>query len=208
MLEAKAQGLSRYFTGKECPRGHIAERFVSTRACTACARDRKHLWNATNPDKVNAQKRAYTKANTDQVKAWKSASQKRNRASANARNRRYAATHREQLNAAGLARRLAHPEKEKARTKAWAKTHPERMAAATARRRAATLRATPGWADKAKIQKVYDLCARFRSLGCDFHVDHVIPLQGRNVCGLHVHNNLEIIEASKNRSKSNQLQGA
>ena len=193
MLEAKAQGLSRYFTGKECPRGHIAERFVSTRACTACARDRKHLWNATNPDKVNAQKRAYTKANTDQVKAWKSASQKRNRASANARNRRYAATHREEL---------------ALKNKAWEAANPGKVLARAAKRRAATLRAMPKWADKEKIEKVYALAARFRSLGCDFHVDHVIPLQGRNVCGLHVHNNLEIIEASKNRSKSNQLQGA
>ena len=73
------------------------------------------------------------------------------------------------------------------------------------RRHAAKLKRTPRWADKAKIQKVYDLAARFRSLGCDFHVDHVIPLQGKNVCGLHVHNNLAIIEAQANRSKSNQL---
>ena len=190
--EALALGLKRYFTGRPCPKGHLAGHRIYG-GCIECARLGKIEWRKKNPERV---------------KALKLAEQKRNRPAANARNRRYAATHREQLNAAGLARRLAHPEKEKARTKAWAKTHPERMAAATARRRAATLRATPGWADKAKIQKVYDLCARFRSLGCDFHVDHVIPLQGRNVCGLHVHNNLEIIEASKNRSKSNQLQGA
>ena len=188
--EAITAGLTRYFTGRECPRGHVAERLVSTRACAACAREKKHAWSAANPDKVNAQKRAYRSNNLDKVKGWQSAEQKRNREAANVRNRRYAETHREQL---------------KAKNKVWEAANPGKVLAKAAKRRAAELRAMPKWADKEKIEKVYALAARFRSLGCDFHVDHVIPLQGRNVCGLHVHNNLEIIEARQNRSKSNQL---
>lgn len=181
-------GLTRYFTGVACPRGHVAERLVSTRACHLCMREKKHAWLANNPDKANAQKRAYCKANPVKVKGWKSDEQKRNRAAANARNKRYEAK---------------HPDKKRARTAAWAKANLGKVVAKAARYRAAKLLATPLWANQVEIQKVYDLASRFRSLGCDFHVDHKIPLQSKLVCGLHVHNNLHIIEANANRSKSN-----
>ena len=185
-----AVGATRYFTGVSCPRGHLAERFVSTRACCECARDKKHLWNATNPGKVNAQKRAWVKANPEKAKALKSANQRLNRAAANARTRRYAEK---------------HPDRVHANAAGWAAKNPARVVAKTARYRSMKLQATPGWANHAEIQKVYDLAARFRGLGCDFHVDHQIPLQGRRVCGLHVHNNLHIIEAKANRSKANHF---
>ena len=148
------------------------------------------LWRKQNPQKVNAQKRSWRSRNVEHARALNLANQKKNRASANVRNRRWRAAHLEQANA---------------NSARWAKANPGKRNARAARYRSAQLRATPKWADRLEIQKVYDLAARFRSLGCDFHVDHVIPLQGKNVCGLHVHNNLEIIEARTNRSKSNQL---
>lgn len=175
--EALAAGMKVYFTGKPCPKGHVAMRRVSG-ACCECSR---------------LGRIAYGKANPEKVKLWKANDQKRNRAAANARNRRYAETHREYL---------------RAKNAAYQKANPAKGAATTMRYLTAKRKQCPAWADHAKIQKVYDLCARFRSLGCDFHVDHVIPLQGKNVCGLHVHNNLQIIEAQANRSKSNFFERA
>ena len=191
MLEAKAAGLTRYFTGVACPHGHIAERFVSTRGCTACAREKKHAWNAANPEKVNAQKRAYCKANSEKVKAWKSAEQKRNRAAANVRNRRYAATHREFL---------------KAKNAAYQQARPEMSAARTARYLTAKRKQCPAWADHDSIAMIYRAAEVIRTTGFDVHVDHIIPLQGKTVTGLHVHNNLQIIAARANRSKSNSFE--
>lgn len=50
-----------------------------------------------------------------------------------------------------------------------------------------------------EIKRIY----LFRPLG--HHVDHLIPLQGKNVCGLHIPANLRYIPAKENLSKGNKL---
>lgn len=59
-------------------------------------------------------------------------------------------------------------------------------------------KATPPWADKAKIRKIYDS----KPDGC--HVDHIIPLRGDKVSGLHVEYNLQYLAAKDNMKKSNR----
>lgn len=77
---------------------------------------------------------------------------------------------------------------------------------ARARRYARLLRATPNWACKESIKDVYEIRDVMNAL-CEtknFHVDHVIPLAGEKVCGLHVAGNLEVIEDKENLRKSNK----
>ena len=69
--------------------------------------------------------------------------------------------------------------------------------AAESRRRAAVLKRTPSWADLEAIRKFYEACP------AGMHVDHEIPLCGRNVSGLHVPNNLRWLPAQVNKRKSN-----
>lgn len=74
-----------------------------------------------------------------------------------------------------------------------------------ARRKAAELRATPSWADLDQIRRVYELRQKVsEKTGITHHVDHIIPLQGKYVCGLHVENNLAIVPAKMNLSKGNR----
>ena len=74
------------------------------------------------------------------------------------------------------------------------------MNAKTNKRRAYKLKAIPKWANLEKIKEIYKQCRK------GYHVDHIIPLRGSNVCGLHVENNLQILKARDNILKSNRLE--
>ena len=73
------------------------------------------------------------------------------------------------------------------------------------KRRAIKLQRTPPWADLAEIKEVYRRAVEVsRRTGVSHHVDHVIPLQGEAVSGLHVAENLQVITAIENSRKRNK----
>ena len=76
----------------------------------------------------------------------------------------------------------------------------------SSKRRALKLNAFPLWANTEKIKQIYleRIEKEFRT-GKKYHVDHIVPLQGRNVCGFHVEYNLQILPASVNNKKSNKF---
>ena len=129
--------------------------------------------NIKHKDKVAAYRKEYEKANKDRIAAVRAA-------------------------------RLIERREVK---RLWRKNNLGLVLTDCANRRAAKLKRTPTWLsefDKIKIKCFYQLAAmRNRESGHSWHVDHIIPLQGEFVSGLHVPNNLRVIPAIDNIRKSN-----
>lgn len=93
----------------------------------------------------------------------------------------------------------------------WNKDNPEKANHAAAMYRARTKQATPSWLSedqKAQILSVYAHAKECEMLSGDkYHVDHIVPLNGENVSGLHVPWNLQVLPADMNISKGNRHNG-
>lgn len=103
-------------------------------------------------------------------------------------------------------RYAANPAKWKAWNQQWNQANRGRKRALLNKRKEYIALATPTWVDHVAIAKVYEECVkRTTETGIPHHVDHIVPLRGTNVCGLHVHWNLRVTPARDNLTKSNRF---
>ena len=155
--------------------------------CKTCEAAYRAARIKANPEKTRAANAIWRQANQAKVKG-------------------YRAAHAEKEKADTAAWKKANWAKVRALQAAWVKANPARCAHANAKRRARKLNATPAWANQPCIAEVYEL-AKFltEAAGRPYHVDHVAPLQGRNVCGLHVEFNLQVIPGVENQRKNNNF---
>lgn len=134
-----------------------------------------YAWGKANPEKVSAAKRKYAQENKEvvaaRIKAW----------------------------------RDKNPGKMKAARAAWAAANKHKTLARTRKRQAAKIQRTPAWLTKDDIwmmQEAYELAIkRSKLFGFQWDVDHILPLQGKVVSGLHVPLNLQVIPAIENYRK-------
>jgi 5-methylcytosine-specific restriction endonuclease McrA len=91
----------------------------------------------------------------------------------------------------------------------WSKNNRGKRNAITAKRNASKLQRTPIWLTKEHYKQIADFYKKAKELdtltGIKHHVDHIVPLQGENVSGLHVPWNLQILTATENCSKHNSF---
>ena len=154
-------------------------------------------------------------------KAWQKAYAQRNREKAYQRVKEWRAANPDKKAEQHKRYAARYPEKIVKRTQEWKKRHPERAAESSkktrqkhaarvlankAKYRAVKLQATPNWLNKGhwfEIGCVYLYRDALKRVGLDYHVDHIVPLQGKTVSGLHVPENLQVIPAKQNRLKNN-----
>lgn len=90
----------------------------------------------------------------------------------------------------------------------WKKLNPDKANAITAKRRSAKLKRTPNWLtedQKAEMRDFYTIAKMFQMYtGETYHVDHIVPLQGKKVSGLNVPWNLQILPEILNKVKGNK----
>jgi hypothetical protein len=194
--EAKARGLTRYFNGNPCKHGHISERLVSNCRCVDCSNHSSSEWKRTHLSVCSEQKRKWTAKNRDKVRALKKSYYKDNpkeRELQAKRSRKWLEENRDKSRAASAK---------------WRESNLAVAAAAASRRKAKKLQRTPSWADHDKIRQFYILAKELtEQTGVEHEVDHIYPLQGELVSGLHVETNLQILTKTANRAKGNRFCG-
>ena len=181
--EAKAAGATHYFTGVPCTHGHIAPRKTKG-VCVECVKAE----TAKHADKRAVYFEEYN--SSEAGKAAKRAYYERNRAQV-------------------LARAAARPVEDKQRyRKKHKEENPDVYKAMTSLRRRRFRDATPPWLTaehKRRIRELYRMAIEMtRTTGERYVVDHIVPLQGEAVCGLHVPWNLRVITREENLAKSNK----
>lgn len=108
-------------------------------------------------------------------------------------------THKKELAAQQARYRLKHRDRLILYNLEWKRRKWETYRAYLNSRKARMRLATPPWADLSAIRDFYYNCPE------GYHVDHVIPLNGKNVCGLHVLENLQYLPANENLRKGNKF---
>jgi 5-methylcytosine-specific restriction endonuclease McrA len=182
--EAKATGAKYYFTGEPCKHGHIAPRKTKG-SCVDClkvewsqaAETRAEYFREYNrKDEVRDKKHDWYLENREQVIQTAAT--------------RPAAVLREYRNA-------------------WKESNKVQVRADTKARRRKHRDATPNWLtrrQKSEIRQLYQIAITMtQTTGEQYVVDHIVPLRGEEVCGLHVPWNLRVITQEENLKKSNKL---
>lgn len=173
--------------------------------CRVCDAAKGKVYAAANAERRAARDKAYTLSNIAAKKSYGKAYHLANRDKSHARIAAYRALHKETINMKVRQARLLNKDKINSQTRARRLTNPAQAYTSESTRRAKKLSATPSWANLAAIKDFYITAAALgMHTGDHYHVDHIIPLQGRLVCGLHVENNLQILTASENSSKGNR----
>jgi hypothetical protein len=180
--EAAMQGLTRYYTNTSCARGHLAERLVTNYACVECASITNKRYEQT--EKGMGARRAVEK--------------------------RYYKTEKGKLTHKEYNARYEQTERGKEiRTKIWKNNLENNSAACSARVRQYQIQKiqnTPTWASFEKIKAFYEKAQLLTAHSGEKHeVDHIVPINGKNVCGLHCEDNLQVLTKIENILKSNNF---
>lgn len=186
--------MSKTFEGTPCRKCKGTERYIKCKQqCVACL---KAYRDSTKASRVEYDKE-YSLRNGDVIKA-----------------RSKAAYHADPIGNMEKVKtwQRANSERVAAYKKSYKDSNPDKVNASTAKRRAAKLNRTPSWLCKEhfdEIQVFYkEAKARESDTGELYHVDHIIPLQGDIVSGLHVPWNLQVIPAKDNLMKNNKFEEA
>lgn len=181
--EAQAAGATHYFTGIPCKHGHIAPRETKGN-CVECRK-------VETANAKGTRKEYFEKWNkSERGKAVKH-------------------KHYEENKEAYIARATARdPEMHRVYKKAYKQRNPELYRLLTNTRRRRLRDCTPAWLseeDRAKIKAIYAHAMQLtKDTGIKYTVDHIVPINGENVCGLHVPWNLIPLPHVDNARKGNR----
>jgi 5-methylcytosine-specific restriction endonuclease McrA len=180
--------------------------------CNTCDNLRAAKWYAENKERRLASCKAWFEANKERkhqtTKAWADANKEKRAADAAA----WYSKNKDEILAQSRAKYHQNIEKERARSTAYWEKNKDSHRGRVKKYREARIERTPSWvdaSDKLRMKCYYQVAQmRTRETGEIWTVDHIVPLQGEGVSGLHVQWNLQVITKAQNISKGNRLDSA
>lgn len=150
-----------------------------SRLCRVCDNQAKKQWREANKEKYQATNKEYHAKNKDKFNSRTAEWRRENRGAFLESMRR------------------------------WRKKNKHRQAQHAMKYVASKLNATPTWLTKDQLERMDETYLEMTTLNKEhgknsFHVDHIVPLKGKTVCGLHVPWNLEVKTRHENISKGNR----
>ena len=193
--DAIKQNLTYYFTGKPCKRGHLSNRIVVSANCVECGLLHKLNERRSDPEAHRALKAAEYARNKDTILEQQAAYRKAN----------WSVIYEKRKNdpeyQAYMANYLANYE--------LSEDSKAVLAANVRYRQCCKRQQTPKWVTKEERAQMAEIYKRARRLtnetGIKHVVDHIVPILGKTVRGLHCLANLQILTAEENRKKSNHF---
>lgn len=162
--------------------------------CKPCVYARVKEWRKANPKRVRYLITKWRAENPEQFKKHL---------------RKHYQKNAERVGALRRARYEKNREKELAQCKEYQHNNPAYRNKKNATRRVAYVLAIPKWLtfiQQAQIEEFYEIArAKTMQTGERYHVDHIIPLRGKNVSGLHVPWNLQVLSGRENNQKFNKV---
>lgn len=188
---------------KELPKTNFHKRAASkdglNRCCKTCAVAYVKKYTAGQEAQKAEYDRAYRDRNIDAVRQRARDYAAQNAEAARARVKAWALANPEKVKEQQRNGYLKNEAKRRQALRDWKKENPDKVAANGAYRRAKQLKATPSWCNRAEILTIY---RKAKELG--MHVDHIIPLRSKYVCGLHIPANLQLLTPQENFKKNNK----
>ena len=175
--------------------------------CKICRAEKHKNYYKANSDKLKEYQKEYRKDNSDKLKEYQKEYRKDNLDKAKEYQKEYRKDNLDKLKEYKKKYIKFNPHKLKEQQKKYRRANPDKMNAKWAKRNAKKIQATPPWLTKEHLSAIRMYYTESKALekvtGIKHHVDHIVPLQGKNVCGLHVPWNLNVLTATENTAKNN-----
>jgi hypothetical protein len=159
--------------------------------CRECRTKGKNNWYSKNKDR-------YRKSN----KKWAD----KNKEHLRIKTKKYAEKNKDKIKEY----RIKNRERILQKAREWQINNPAKCVRNVSARRAAKIKCTPKWLNESQKNQIFEFYqfakVQTERTGIKHEVDHIIPIKGHNVSGLHVPWNLQVISAEQNRRKSNKLE--